>query len=141
MPLAGTPVDDYDKACRDLSRCYKCLENDYQLNPEDKYRWSQSVQGEFDCSDARNSEAQKAHCECDAEFANTMGANWDDAAYDYTKWDDRRNDAFSLDKENYCVAGPNAGRSDECCGVYPQRFPYIADMFECCSDGVARLAC
>ena len=79
---AGQAVDDTDKACRDLSRCYKCLDIDFAHNPEnEKFRWTETNNGEFDCSDARNTEAQKAHCACDAEFAMTLGANWSDDSY------------------------------------------------------------
>jgi len=138
---AGVPVDDTDKACRDLSRCYKCLDIDFAHSAEvEKFRWSETTNGEFDCSDSRNTEAQKAHCACDAEFAMTLGANWDDASYNYANWENRRNDFYTLDKEAVCVV-QNGGRSDECCGDYPMRFPFPGTMLECCSDGNARLTC
>merc|ERR1711972_821553 len=58
--LMGPPVDAYDKACKDLTRCYKCLDMDYEVNPsEDRFRWGYSTDNEIQCNDGRNSEAQK----------------------------------------------------------------------------------
>jgi len=139
---AGTPVDQYDKACRDLARCYKCLDIDYEIDAvSDKFRWAENTNGDFDCSDSRNTEGQKAHCQCDAEFAMTIAAKWDDSAYNFAHWENGRNNAYSLDKENVCVAQSGDARSDECCGNYPARFPYPQDLFDCCSDGKARMVC
>merc|ERR1711972_443944 len=137
--LMGPPVDAYDKACKDLTRCYKCLDMDYEVNPsEDRFRWGYSTDNEIQCNDGRNSEAQKAHCECDAAFATTLGALWDDSTYNRANWDHRSNDAFSLDKEAVCVG--SGGQTDECCGEYPNRSPYNnADVGKmCCDDGNVR---
>jgi len=139
---AGAPVDYIDKACRDLAKCYKCLDLDYQRSPDEKYAWfpAASNGGEISCNHPKNDEAKRNHCECDAEFANTLGAQWDDNNYDYSKWDFKKNTQYSFDKENVCVAGPTKGRSDQCCGNYPHRSPYMNTILRCC-DGKLEMAC
>merc|ERR1711879_660258 len=121
------------------TRFYKCLEMDFEINPADeRFRWSNGQDNELICSDPRNSAQQVAHCECEAQFATTLGALWDDNTYDYSMWNRKNNNQFTLDKEAVCVG--NGGQTDECCGDYPTRFPY-STVLQCCSDGNARVSC
>ena len=71
----GAPQDDYDKICRDLARCQKCIQMDFVIDPyETRYKWSvDSETGEIFCDHRRNSEFQKSLCECDSKFAMDMG--------------------------------------------------------------------
>jgi len=151
---AGPAQDDYDALCRDLARCHKCIEFDHPqeiTNAWDanmgKYRWSLNGDGSISCA-ANPDQHKRDLCECDARYAMELGKVWDDATYDYTLWNAKKNSAFNFDFENVCVRS-GLTDADECCGAYPERYPFDSstrlccqgtttynDQFnECCDDG------
>merc|ERR1711912_226629 len=86
-----------------------------------KYRWA-AVNGGISCEN-NDDQYKKDLCECDAAFAEAVGAQWNDADYDNSLWGNRKNSEYALDYDNVCVGTPGAD-SSECCGIYPNRFPF-----------------
>jgi len=143
MGQAGQPQDEYDGLCRDLNRCYKCLAMDWSASNFGfwhNYRWMTDADGDWDCSHDRNSEAQKALCNCDAQYVRNLAAIWDDAKFNSTLWRNNRNPDFNFDFETVCQ-NTGGSPSSACCGAYPYRKPYSADIHECCDDGTVRDSC
>jgi len=138
---AGPAQDGIDSACKTLAKCHKCISSDYGISAITsewdenigKYRWSEDSNGELSC--ANNDDQYKADlCECDAAFANELGASWDDSNWNNSLWGGRKNNDYALDYDNTCV-GSQGAQQTECCGSYPNRMPYNVAMQECCPDG------
>merc|ERR1712007_375408 len=87
-----------------------------------KYRWSLNGDGSISCA-ANPDQHKRDLCECDARYAMELGKVWDDATYDYTLWNAKKNSAFNFDFENVCVRS-GLTDADECCGAYPERYPF-----------------
>lgn len=162
----GAPVDSIDATCLSLQRCRRCIDMEF-YGPDDidahqeKYRYSiDSQTNAIDCSDPRNTAAQRALCLCDKEFAETLGQVWNDADYNGEYWlfksnvQDRNNQGLAVfDRAAVCV-GTGTGTADACCGAdFPNKFPYDSmsrsccdaagqlydeSTKQCCSDGVVR---
>lgn len=159
----GPAVDAQDNLCRELARCHRCVEMDHGADVidvnNDKYRFN-VVNGAISCE--RNTEkgwhqSKRDLCECDARFANALGAMWDDNSFNDYYWLHPK-DLKLMQKGKYegnakfdmsatCVANMS-GRSDSCCGSYPERYPhdeskaccnntsaYNTITQECCEDG------
>jgi len=131
----GPAQDGIDSLCRELARCHKCVEMDYgntiDSNTE-KYRWEKLQDGSISC--ARNTIPEKRDlCLCDANYAMELGKVWDDAAFDYTIWLNRKNAQANFDYENICKNGGGVP-SDSCCGEYPNRQPLNTLSKDCCQD-------
>ena len=62
-----------------------------------------------------------------------MGKVWSDDTYNRTFWNAKNNNDFDFDFENVCVRDSN-GISDDCCGSYPERYPYDSTNKLCCDD-------
>lgn len=138
---AGPAMDGYDKLCRDLNRCYKCLGVDHgsSFGFWHNYRWHY-VNNEIVCTDNRNSQAMQDLCNCDAQYAVGLGAIWDDNTYNYTIWRNARNSQQNFDHTNTCVRSQGI-ETNACCGTYPFRRPFNDDLFDCCDDGQVRDSC
>lgn len=147
----GPAVDAQDSLCRDLSRCHRCITMQYGSDiidvDMDKYRFK-VVNGDISCE--RNTEkgwhqSKRDLCECDARFAREMGKIWNDATYNQYFWLWPRQmkkkekgklnpDVPKFDVDATCV-GLESGKADECCGTYPERYPYnTADSKGCCEN-------
>jgi len=88
--------------------------------------------GSISC--ARNTIPEKRDlCLCDANYAMELGKVWDDAAFDYSIWLNRKNAQANFDYENICVNGGGVP-SDSCCGEYPTRQPLNTISKMCCQD-------
>lgn len=131
----GSPVDEMDDLCRKLSRCHSCVRQDYDYIDTHwgKYKYDIST-GTIDCS-ANTDEGKLNHCLCDKEFAEGLGAIWDDSSYNIYYWKNKNNIAPTFDPESTCVAKEGPGTTDACCGTFPERRPYASNMFDCCPDG------
>lgn len=134
---AGPSQDGLDDLCRTLARCHKCIEFDHStsLSPEwdsdiGKYRWDLNADGSLSC--AANTDQHKFDlCTCDSAYASALGAIWDDATFDYTKWNNKHNQLYNFDADNICVR-PGTANADDCCGSYPTRYPYDSSNRDCC---------
>ena len=136
---SGKPVDDYDSICKQLHSCHVCIERDYSefLDASwnaysGKYKWSTTSTGDITCS-GNTEQHKKDLCECDAQFARSMGQSWDDSTYNFTMWNNKNNALFDFDFNNKCVVSLS-GSHDECCGDFPNRRPFDSGKAECCSS-------
>jgi len=133
---AGPAQDDYDKVCRDLSRCYRCLGRDFNgYDSGNNYRYDVDVNNDISCNSVQNDDPMKALCECDRAYAYAMGAVWDDNTFDYTLWKQKKNSLFNFDHDTVCVRQTGV-ETDDCCGQYPDRKPYSTLANSCCGDQV-----
>lgn len=133
----GDPVDEIDEACRAWRRCSYCTRIDdvdceplitpYQLffdYDANMYNCNKNVQNQC----ARNA------CTCDGELALRL-------AELAPVFNEKFSRAGGFDKSQ-CQwklrTGPNP--PDECCGNYPNRFPYNTNFGDqqCCKDEVYR---
>lgn len=138
---AGPAQDGIDSLCKKLARCHKCIAADYGISAfsaewdadKGKYRWSAALDGSITCQ-ANDDQYKKDLCECDAAFAEALGAQWNDADWDITMWNNRKNAQYSFDHTNTCV-GVNGPEVTECCGSYPNRMPFQTASHECCPAG------
>lgn len=132
---SGPAMDDYDRLCKKLYRCHKCIEHDHDdlidVNVG-KYRWSINGDGSLNC-DANPDQHKKDLCLCDADYAMELASVWDDATYDYSLWNNKKNKLYSFDAAGTCVAAAFNGDM-QCCGSYPKRYPYNADTRMCCAN-------
>jgi hypothetical protein len=127
---AGKAQDDYDQVCLVLARCHKCIELDYgnDLSASwdadiGKYKFESNADGSIDCS-VNAEEHKRDLCECDAAFAVSMGALWDDNTYDFGLWLGKKNTAATLDYDAECQPNQQQKIPDSCCGAYPDRMPF-----------------
>lgn len=152
----GPAVDEIDRLCAQLARCHKCIEFDHGNFVDGswdadigKYRWSEETDGSLSC-DGNDEDHKRDLCECDRFYAVEMGKVWDDLSYNMTYWNAKNNAEFDFDYANVCVQQYGPGSSDDCCGDYPERYPYDSNtkmccdeagkayddsMYECCMDG------
>merc|ERR1712048_120824 len=140
----GVPVDAQDSACRTLARCHKCVSMDHDISSSSKYRYH-FKNGELSCD--RNlelgSQANYDLCQCDAEFARSLAAFWDDSTFNNFYWlkpqqmkkPVEKRDPEHQSKFDYqatCVAF-EVSKADSCCGSYPKRYPFdSASTVQCC---------
>jgi len=156
----GPAVDPQDNLCRDLARCHRCIDMQYnsRLGKNDvidpdfaKYRFK-IVDNDVSCQ--RNTDKGKHQsirdlCECDARFARELAKIWTDASYNRFYWhfpksmkqiakgkDIHEYDApevAKFDFEATCME-TGGGQADACCGVYPERYPYREGDKSCCDN-------
>merc|ERR1712179_779396 len=126
----GQAMDEYDSACRDLARCYKCLIDDYYflydrvITPELHYEWHLDVNRDITCSEQPDDDtAREDLCLCEAAYASQLGKIWDDNTFNYTLWGSDLNPSFDFDSEVHCVKN-GMTEANVCCGDFPERFPF-----------------
>ena len=143
----GPVVDDKDALCRDLARCHRCIDMENADGvvdvDDDKYRFD-VVNGTISCDKNREKGAHQSKidlCECDAKFASDLAAIWNDDDFNENFWltpkhmkliEKGKMADTKFDIHGVCV-GMQGGRSDACCGAYPERFPYNSDSRGCCN--------
>jgi len=148
----GEPVDELDSACKEAFKRYKCLEQDFasgQLTDEATcqpgmlFEYHLDAAGNIVCGPEGNPEyasgdnaCKLAACEIERAFSmrafavvgNTMNNSGKKLAFQ---------DGNKKNYEIECVARPGPPR-DACCGSYPDRKPYSADLQSCCENGNVR---
>jgi len=137
---AGPAQDGVDDLCRILTRCHKCIEQDYGVTNQQsewdanfgKYRWQTEQDGSLSCGN-NDDQYKEDLCKCDAAYATAVGQVWDDAEFNMAIWDTKHNNQFNFDSENVCVRG-GAITPDSCCGSYPSRYPYDSAARACCAS-------
>jgi len=168
---AGQPVDEVDASCKRQASCYECAQMDHQgrtCSP-DSTQYSYNLVSDvnepdnhelksIECLDDPNSgkngrwsekySCRRSICECDKKLAEDLRENF------YIWTHDNHSEQGTFDPPTQCIKSFSTGSGQEgppeCCGDYPERFPYKSQngarnccgnktydvtMFECCSDG------
>lgn len=142
----GPAVDDKDELCRELSRCHSCvmMDNggpcDADHNNAGKYKYKiDEINKTIDCSGNDPGSCKESLCLCDSAFAEKFGALWDDANFNTFYWMNKHNKKQNptFDDASTCVAS-GGNNANDCCGDYPDRYPYSDTTFECCGDGTVK---
>jgi len=133
----GQPVDEIDATCRDMQLCYKCAKLDYGNQCKDTVGYSYKgyeVNGErrIRCMDEQNT-CRRAICECDRRLAMDLAKLEDTASMDFHS----KYGTFNFQEQ--CVpqcTGSSCPKWDQCCGDYPERFPYNSQdgAKQCCGQ-------
>lgn len=125
----GQPVDDIDATCRNHQLCLNCigLDTDYECDGNmQAYRvFGQIYQNgrRLVCRDPPGSCSWLA-CQCDVNMVTTIILA-SLRAYKPKFW--RYNPAQCAAYDRAHAAPP-----DQCCGKYPERYPYHSDDKQCC---------
>lgn len=139
----GEARDGADLICKKYHNCQRCIDKDHVDCPE----WAPyKYKGRIDkatgkkylqCLNKPNS-CRRNHCECDKRLAEQL------AEYELA-WNPEYSMAFGgFDRAKSCPAvdkrtNTNNDNTHECCGDYPERFPYISEsesgaLRKCCVD-------
>lgn len=142
----GLTKDVSDHHCKELYRCYKCVNNDYAKNYTDVgYSVDFSMKNgvrQLDCNANSKQDAQNI-CECDKRFAENIAAakascqagDADDAEWGAHCMDEQYRTATgggTFDPRNQCSKKFHGHDKDSCCGIYPNRYPYDSTLNDCC---------
>jgi len=150
----GKTKDMTDYHCKELYRCYKCVNIDYAKNYTDvSYNVDLSVGDDgrrsIDCKVNGKQDAENI-CECDKRFAESLAAVNEGCANGAEN--DPRHGAYCMDENmrtitgsrqdngqpgtfdsrNTCEKAMPEHNKDHCCGLYPNRLPYDSNFAECC---------
>jgi len=160
----GSPVDNVDKICKRHKECYQCAKKDAGtgdcLPEETGYRFAASFDGVtgatvVQCLNPEGS-CRRNICECDKAFASRLPQ----AAESSDGWNGAHHAHYGgFDSRSSCLARihtPGSEHKVECCGEYPDRFPYrfakdnsgkqccgatsifSQETHDCCDDDVVR---
>merc|ERR1711981_42233 len=134
------PVNKFDAICKDLQLCLRCAKMDgdndgYECNPKTKvynttFSWwpsKESLEGE--CSKINDGDACGTHCcSCEVDMINELISTiWAMHVYE----PEFKHPQF--DREANCPTNPQ-GTLLDCCGYYPDRFPYSPVSRQCCEN-------
>jgi len=153
----GKTKDMSDHHCKELYRCYKCVNIDYSANYTDiDYVVDFTSNGgarELDCTVNSKQDAENI-CECDKRFAANIAATEKSCKAGTT--DNEKFGAYCMDEQWRTTSGKVLGTDEagpfnphkqcdkrmmnhdknKCCGIYPNRYPYDTDFKECCQEDV-----
>jgi hypothetical protein len=142
----GKTKDVTDHHCKELYRCYKCVSVDYAKNYTDVAYTvdftKKNGQRTLDCSNNSKQDAENI-CECDKRFAENIAAaeeacdNGDDAD---PEWGNHCTaNEFKTAKgggdfvpQDQCDKQFHGHDKENCCGFYPNRYPYDINQNDCC---------
>ena len=143
----GRVKDVSDHHCKELYRCYKCVNIDYSKNYTDvSYTVDFTTDGngnrQLDCSANSKQDAENI-CECDKRFAENIaiteqscaaGDAADEMYGNHCQDESFRtgNGGGSFDPKNQCDKQFHGHDKDRCCGIYPNRYPYDENHKDCC---------
>ncbi|CAG5105659.1 Oidioi.mRNA.OKI2018_I69.chr1.g2333.t1.cds [Oikopleura dioica] len=126
----GQPIDNIDATCRNHQLCLNCvgLDTNYECNPHTQpYRvYGQIYQNgrRLMCKDPPGSCAWLA-CQCDVNMVTTsIIESLKGYKPRYWMYDPRRCTGYDQQHEM---------PPDQCCGKYPERFPYHSTERSCCA--------
>lgn len=153
----GAPVNRFDEICRDYQLCLRCAKWDakqsgtppavpYTCDPlTDTYAAISGADFNVQCTLANNADPNNhcgTHlCTCNYNFFKELIQEiWAQTPYDSTPLHSN-----GWDRDDHCIGSSNGGggggggtgvpgpKQDlRCCGHYPDRFPYNADIKSCC---------
>ena len=162
----GSARDMIDQSCKNLYKCQTCIDMDIEQslilsNIDGKceytstYSFNLTMNGPdlpaIECLNMDNT-CKRSLCECDKRFGFELAASWSEWS---AQW--KGKDAFDRSAECRSTGSANKGRIDQCCGVYPYRYPFHSNDGEreccgvktfavegpkqCCADKVPREVC
>jgi len=144
----GATKDMVDHHCKELYRCYKCVNSDYDQNYTDiAYSVDfnrKNNERNLDCT-VNSQQTAENICECDKRFAENIAQAEEDCTAGTAKSD--MHGEHCMD-EQYRTAGgggnfnPNTQcnkqfhghNKEKCCGIYPNRYPYDINFNDCCQS-------
>jgi len=143
----GKTKDMVDHHCKELYRCYKCVLNDYSANYTDvaytvDFTEDDAGNRQLECSNNVKQDSENV-CECDKRFADNIAKAEQDCSAnkpDDALWgshcmsEDFRtiNGGGAFDPQNSCDKQFHGHDKQNCCGFYPNRYPYDQNFSECC---------
>lgn len=157
----GQTHDVTDHHCKELYRCYKCVKNDYSKSYSEVDYFVDFTTGsngrELDCTVNAQQDAENI-CECDKRFAEAI-AETEQLCLSDPAGADSSNGPYCMDESYRTTTGTVPGTSnagsfdpktctdghdhdssstgkDQCCGIYPNRYPYDENVEECCQKTV-----
>jgi len=153
----GKTKDMSDHHCKELYRCYKCANIDYATNYTDvdysvDFTTDNNVR-HLDCT-VNSKQTGENICECDKRFAENIAATQksckanaaDNAEFGAYCMDEQwRTDSGkvlgtqtdgSFEPHSQCEKKKMDHTKDECCGIYPNRYPYDSNFKECCQEEI-----
>ncbi|CAG5109819.1 Oidioi.mRNA.OKI2018_I69.chr2.g4303.t1.cds [Oikopleura dioica] len=150
---SGNTIDGADRACKAYQQCHKCMDNDYNDCPAwVPYRFEGKINDDgrktITCLNQEGS-CRRNHCECDKKLAEDL------ALHEMTLNPLNRRD-FGFEPEQACKKADSRSISTShatetsCCGVYPNRFPFVSNrnqgesLRKCCLNKTydpRKLAC
>ncbi|CAG5105011.1 Oidioi.mRNA.OKI2018_I69.chr1.g1754.t1.cds [Oikopleura dioica] len=145
----GKTKDMVDHHCKELYRCYKCVLNDYSANYTDvaySVDFTEDAAGnrQLDCSNNPKQDGENV-CECDKRFAENIAKAEQDCAANEP--DDELWGSHCMDEQFRTINGGGSFNPQDnascdkqfhghdkqnCCGFYPNRYPYDVNFSECC---------
>lgn len=163
----GQPIDEVDASCKRQASCYECAKMDHQgrncVADQVQYNYQLNVGADnwgnsIECLDEPNSgknggwsekfSCRRAICECDKKLAEDLREHF----HVWTHENHQGQGDFNPVAQ--CLKSPGNGAgfdgTPECCGEYPNRFPYKTNqgsrmccgdktydssLFECCASG------
>jgi hypothetical protein len=140
----GGAVDAFDATCRRLQLAYRCSIMDAQDRNEICHPWGQSyamINPEIIhkstedvatiCASVTDTLCAQEACIIEANFLNELYQLIDD---NMSMVDSFKHDS-GFDVSQECVRTVEVHGDNECCGSFPERYPYRVDVRECC-DGL-----
>lgn len=162
----GAPIDEVDGSCKRQASCYECAKMDHEgrncVADQVQYNYKLNVGADhngnsIECLDEPNSgkngawsekfSCRRSICECDKKLAEDLREHF----HVWTRENHQMQGTF--DPPSQCLKSPGQGMgaegTPECCGAYPNRFPYKtqegarmccgdktydSSLFECCSE-------
>jgi len=129
---SGRPVNVFDQVCQKFQQCLKCVNHDSNTGGyncdvnNDSFEVASGPDFVADCRINNPDECAANQCCCHSDFiANLIDLIWQNTVYDPQFLHSR-----GFDKSQ-CDMGGGAGIKD-CCGKYPNRFPFNAERRDCC---------
>jgi len=143
----GAPMDAIDQACKDWHSCMDCLIIDHECSifPV-AYEAGKDGNGDVTCNNQANDMCAESACKCDDRLVQRISEQWFNKNAEFNINDS----ADSFDHESRCVAAapqPKPGNGNnqcengvadaakkQCCGTYPDRYPYSTSegCRQCC---------
>ena len=146
----GQPLDEIDRACRDLKMCRQCIKLSHpnvadfledmsyvgknsDENKDPRYNWdSCDYDSRHNAKFGTFNETMQL-CECDLQFVKSMRLLWrSDVDNDFDS------SLKEINKESLCQMPDKSRNADKCCGSNPFSRPYNSDILECC-DGIVTI--
>ena len=149
----GVPKDVLDLICRDWHRCEDCVGIDTSSSCEPlNQNYTVDIhtsEQRFYCSDSTNSPCELMACQCDVNLVTKLFES-------ISQFDSALSSLNGFIAADECPPGPFGHAShvkDQCCGTYPERYPFSSmdnqrgccngktfdhTMMECCADGELR---
>lgn len=149
----GMTQDVTDHFCHELYFCYKCVKLDYSQDYTDvdyivDFTTDASGSRKLDCTNNAKQDAENI-CECDKRFAENIAATQKsceakEAAHpEYGQY--CLNEGYrtasgggNFKPNSQCIkqTGSEMHEKDNCCGIYPNRYPYDTNFRDCCRTKV-----